>query len=64
MSQIVANKLTWQIVKLDKDDHDALSNVHNEPGKLTSLVDYAEKMRNEGTVFGWTVREMGWEQLN
>ncbi|GFZ47580.1 D-galacturonate reductase [Saitozyma sp. JCM 24511] len=57
-------KANLEIVKLDQRDHDALSNVHQEPGKLTSLVDYAEKMRNEGTVFGWTVQEMGWEQLN
>jgi diketogulonate reductase-like aldo/keto reductase len=64
VSQIVVNKLTWQIVKLDQADHDALSNVHHEPGKLKSLVEYAEKMRNKGTVFGWKVQEMGWEQLN
>jgi glycerol 2-dehydrogenase (NADP+) len=64
VSSTVVINLTRQIVKLDQRDHDALSNVHQEPGKLTSLVDYAEKMRNEGTVFGWTVQEMGWEQLN
>ena len=53
-----------QIVKLDQADHDALTAIHKESGKTTSLVDYAPKMKREGVVFGYTVEEMGWEHLD
>ncbi|ORX35164.1 Aldo/keto reductase [Kockovaella imperatae] len=57
-------KANFEIVKLDQADHDALSAIHKESGKTTSLVDYAEKMKKERVVFGWSVEDMGWENLD
>jgi len=57
-------KANFEIVKLDQADHDALTAIHNEPGKTTSLVDYAPTMKKDRVVFGWTVEQMGWENLD
>lgn len=49
---------------LEDADHDALTAIHKQPGKTTSLVDYGPKLMKERVVFGYTAEEMGWEHMD
>jgi len=56
-------KANLQIVKLHQKDHDALTALHKEEGKLRPLVYPGNKMHQEG-VFGWSIEDMGWDDLD
>lgn len=54
-----------QVFKLDQADFDALSKVHEQPGKLMISCGFNGKdVMKEGELFGWTLEELGWEQLD
>jgi hypothetical protein len=54
-----------QIFKLDQEDFDALSRVHEEPGKLLHLCNYDQgDIQKTKKIFGWTFEEMGWDPLD
>ncbi|GAA5841606.1 hypothetical protein JCM11251_004230 [Rhodosporidiobolus azoricus] len=48
--------------ELDKEDFDALSNLHKEEGKYTSLCGYGVLSNAPGTIMGWRIKEdLGWD---
>ena len=54
-----------QIFELDKADFEALSKVHEQPGKLIISCDYGSgDIMEKGEIFGWSLKDMGWEKLD
>ncbi|KAJ9098853.1 hypothetical protein QFC20_005860 [Naganishia adeliensis] len=54
-----------EVFKLDQEDFDALSRVHEEPGKLLHLCNYDRgDIQKTKKIFGWTFDEMGWDPLD
>lgn len=47
-----------QLVKLDDADIKAIDALHKKPDLHRSLLGYHQP---DGSVFGWTYEEMGWE---
>jgi len=55
----------FNIIKLDQADYDALSQVHKGDGKLQHLCSYGDKdIMKEGAIFGWPLKDMGWEKMD
>jgi hypothetical protein len=56
----------FQIFKLDDTDFEALDKVHQESGKLQHLLNYGEPggIMASGKVFGWSLKDMGWEEMD
>jgi hypothetical protein len=62
---MVADEAFKQIFELEKEDFDALLKVHEEPGKLLHLCHYGQgDIRKTRKVFGWSLEDMGWENLD
>jgi hypothetical protein len=54
-----------QIFELEKADFEALSKVHEQPGKLMISCDYGSgDIMEKGEIFGWSLKDMGWEKLD
>lgn len=54
-----------QIFTLEKEDLDALSKVHEEPGKLLHLCNYDQgDIHKTKKIFGWSFDDMGWDPLD
>jgi len=54
-----------QIFKLSEADFEALSAVHNQPGKLMYSCDYGSgDIVAADEIFGWSLSDMGWEKLD
>ena len=49
-------------MELDPQDMDDLNAIHKKPGMHRSLLRY-HTYSNDGTVFGWTYEQMGWNML-
>ncbi|GAA5854774.1 hypothetical protein JCM8547_004067 [Rhodosporidiobolus lusitaniae] len=46
-----------ETVTLEQEDLDALSALHKEPGKYTSLCDFGNASEPAGVLFGWRIKE-------
>jgi len=56
---------SWQIIKLDADDFDAISDLHKEDGKLQHLCGYGDgDIMAKGSILGWSLKDMGWEKMD
>ncbi|KAG7532003.1 hypothetical protein FFLO_03942 [Filobasidium floriforme] len=54
-----------EIFELEKADFEALSKVHEQPGKLMISCDYGSgDIMEKGEIFGWSLKDMGWEKLD
>lgn len=49
-----------QLLQLDDDDLKAIDGIHKKDGKHKSLLSYHD---DDGSAFGWTYEQMGWELL-
>lgn len=47
-----------QLLQLDDDDMKAIDGIYRKEGKYRSLLNYHN---DDGTVFGWTYEQLGWE---
>ena len=56
------SKHTHQLVDLTEDDMQCLNGIHKKPGMHRSLLRYHTN-REDGTVFGWTYDDMGWNMV-
>lgn len=47
-----------KLPKLDDADMETIDGLHKKPGMHRSLLQYHQP---DGTVFGWTYEQLGWE---
>lgn len=54
-----------EIFTLSHADIAAISSLHEQPGKLRNLCDHGQgDIQKTGKLFGWSLAEMGWDQLD
>ncbi len=53
---------TFQIVKLEQADFDALGAAHK--GNLQRLCIGQDQVQEKGEIMGWSLKDMGWEKLD